>query len=113
MVTSYLNSFSVDKKNFMQLLQFLSFVSYKQHEAKKYYLKDIPYSVLKVDLKDYLNFIGVDEKNHYQKKKTLIFFKSLTKIGSLFQKFDDKIFSLGLCPYVKAIKEGRIPILFP
>jgi len=80
-VTSYLTNSNFgtieNKKRVFRLLQFLSF-------SRRYftYKKDLfsqKYYVIKFPVRDFLDFIKIENKNHYQYKKVIDFLQDLQK----------------------------------
>ena len=79
LVTSYLTNSNLgtinNKKSIFRLLQFLSFSRrYSIHEES---LLSQKYYVIQFRVRDFMSFIKIENKNHYQLKKVIDFLNAL------------------------------------
>lgn len=83
LVTSYLtkNDFGTiaNKTRVFRLLQFLSFSRRRRYFTCEKYLLSQKYYLIQFPVKEFMNFIKIENKNHYQFKKVIDFLQDLPK----------------------------------
>ena len=110
LVSSYLNGNAlnslVQKEQFFQLLQFLSFL--RTLDYSRQFLDDQAYCIVEFAVMNFISFRGNNPRSTYQRNKALDFFASLQNIKPLIQKFSSNEFRRSVMfPYLKLRKQNR------
>lgn len=106
LVTSYLTSNNLNEKFVFRLLQFLSFS--RRYSISKKNLFSQKYYVIKFPVKDFMDFIKIENKNHYQLKKIIDFLNHLQNNLPSVSVFSDNYFrSAASIPFVEIRKEHK------
>ena len=110
LVSSYLNENAlnslVQKEQFFQLLQFLSFL--RTLDYSRQFLDDQVYCIVEFTVMNFISFRGNNPRSTYQRNKALDFFASLQDIKPLIQKFSSNEFRRSVMfPYLKLRKQNR------
>ena len=109
LVTSYLENQMIedqkDEERLFHLLQFLSFIRNLQlnpfKDCKRHVIKKQSYYVLKFPLSQFVQFTGMRLSNHAERKKLILYFYELQKLGPIVKVFSNKAFQSYVClPYV-------------
>ena len=109
-VTGYLdqNRFNLinadDKKIFFRFLQFIAFSRTQKTQTKTFW--DQPYSIIQFKITDFMGFIGINNKNQYQRELLIQFFDKLQTMKPFVKIFtNDSFQSFTVFPVVKTRKE--------
>jgi hypothetical protein len=110
LVTSYLTSNNLqtieNEKYVFRLLQFLSFS--RQYSTDEKYLLSQKYYVIKFPVRDFMDFIQIENKSHYQFKKVIDFLHDLQNNIPPVTIFSDNYFrSAASIPFVEIQKEHK------
>ncbi|WP_297691731.1 hypothetical protein [uncultured Eudoraea sp.] len=96
---------NIDKKKiFFRFLQFISFS--KTQTVHIEFFREQPYCIFHFKASDFMDFIKVNNKNHYQREQLIKFFQKLQTMNPLVKLFTNNSFqSFTIIPYVKTRKE--------
>jgi len=96
-----------DKELLFNLFRFLSFI--QDREASKQFLDDQVYYLVTFPVVDFIRYLGLNERSHYQRNKILGILQSLQTLKPVLNYFDDIYFrSSVMFPYVKIQKKGQV-----
>jgi hypothetical protein len=110
LVTNYLENQRIknqdEEERFFHLLQFLSFIKNVElnprKDCKKQRIKKQNYYVLKFALSQFVEFTGIRTLKDSQRKKLILYFKSLQKLDPIVKEFSNGAFRSYVCfPYVE------------
>jgi hypothetical protein len=108
LVTSYLTSNTLNEKSVFRLLQFLSFSFSRRYSIYEKDLFSQKYYVIQFPVKDFMDFIQIENKNHYQLKKIIDFLHDLQNNIPPVTIFSDNYFrSAASIPFVEIQKEHK------
>jgi hypothetical protein len=110
LVTSYLTSNNLqtieNEKRVFRLLQFLSFS--RRYSTDEKYLLSKKYYVIKFAVRDFMDFIQIENKSHYQLKKVIKFLHDLQNNTPPVNIFSDNSSrSAASIPFVEIQKEHK------
>lgn len=104
--TRKLDSFT-DKQLLFNLFRFLSFA--QEREVSKQYINDQVYYIVTFPVIDFTRYLGLNERSHYQRNKTLQILQTFQTLQPVLDYLDDSYFrSYVIFPYVKIKKGSRL-----
>ena len=112
LVTSYLTKSDfgtiANKTRVFRLLQFLSFSRRRRYFTCEKYLLSQKYYLIQFPVKEFMNFIKIENKNHYQFKKVIDFLQDLQKnIPPVTIFYENYFRGVASIPFVEIQKEDK------